>query len=230
MPDSMITQTLKDRRPRSVEVPLSQAVRNMKPPVKKARREASVFSPTDFVRRVSAAVSPLMAPSGESLRADVGRAELARALTPLFGNFTVADAVFAEAILRTAFGALPDETPDGKVCCAHGALFEVAELLEDFIAEASASGPDCVHARAYLLEWAERENLELAEANKLALAKSIGRDTHSLRNGRFQGETFGGAPSGRIRVVWLYNVVDRFEGDEAARTLIDEGERLEMAG
>jgi hypothetical protein len=30
------------------------------------------------------------------------------------------------------------------------------------------------------------------------------------------------APTGRIKMMWLYHVVDRFEGSEAARALIDE--------
>jgi hypothetical protein len=181
-----------------------------------------VFSPTGFVRKVSDAVSPLMAASGERLRDDVGRVTLAQALMPLFGSFTIADAVFAATILRAAFRVLPDQMPSGKVCRSHGALFEVAELLEDFVAEARASGPDCVHARAYLLEWAEEDDLELCDHNKLAIAKAIVRDSHDLRNGRFRGEKFGGVPEGRIRVFWLYNVVERFEGREAAYALIDE--------
>lgn len=68
-----------------------------------------------------------------------------------------------------------------------------------------------VYGDAHVPPHPEERRQGASRRLKLAIAKAIVRDGHDLRNGRFRGEKFGRMSEDRIRVFWLYNVVDRFE-------------------
>jgi hypothetical protein len=155
------------------------------------------------------------------------RAELARALYSFFAGYTVADAVMMLGMLRavTGCGCFRGRSRD------FGALCSIAVLLEEFAAQGNASGPECVSARALLIEKSGEEDAEWDLGNsRPAALRQMMHDVADLRSGSFGcGSRFDDGPDCE-GLWWLYEVVKQHDGDDAARELMDERRAREMGG
>jgi hypothetical protein len=106
------------------------------------------------------------------------------ALQPIFGHFTVFDAVMVHFMLDPA-GNTDGETPDGKDNPRSHAVFLAREAIIAFACNARASSARCAEARAYL---AEKEGDMHETGNVLG---TIAADMKYLRRGRYRGRRFG---------------------------------------
>lgn len=158
--------------------------------------------PTEFVDRIIEAIKPALDEEGEFESTPA----LVQALMPIMAEFTVADAVYAVAMLHTVNATLPGETEEGKDCPILHGLFAVNNLLQEFASFAWASSKQCAAARARLLELSTGDGeweLRFPEA----MARSVRQDLRNLVSGRFNGETFTSVQLANGLPLWLLNVV-----------------------
>ena len=151
---------------------------------------------------------------------------LVRALAPLFKDYTVADAVHMLGMLRTVATGTHAEVDDFDDRTSDDVLIGVCWLLEKFACCARASGPGCVSARARLLQLVtdQEDGWGLGDDYQSALSRSIAGDVKALRCGDvFDAEPFGDGSVRQDAVFgWLFKVVQREEGLEAASQLVLE--------
>lgn len=157
------------------------------------------FSPTAFVRRVVAAVVPLM--HDGRLRDGKSRADVFEALEPIVGHYTMADAFLAWRMLRAAQCA-EFYSEDS----ATSALYEAAYLLQTFVARGWPSSADCVSARAAALQVDEDGEKAMGDDNDDAARAEVASDVSKVRSGRFYGEQLSDR-SGRGLPIWLDRTV-----------------------
>jgi hypothetical protein len=151
-----------------------------------AADQLSVFSPSSFEERLIEAVLPLIDESGTGLREGKTELDVVRALQPIFGHFTVYDAVMVHFMLAPA-GETDGETPDGKDNPRTHAVFLARMAIVDFVGNARASSARCAEARAYL---AEHEG-DMAETTSGAVFRTIAADVKYVSRGRYRGQRFG---------------------------------------
>jgi hypothetical protein len=163
----------------------------------------------DLVVAVTNAVLPLVDEQGEELKAGVSPRHLYDALAPILGNCTVADACHILPALRRDNSLEPD-TKNGRR--RSHARFEAMSMLEDFIAMAPASGPECVRARAWLLAEAIGNDGILGGWTNEEAAASLVRDIDCLIAGQFEGERFSDA-AGKPASWWPHMMAARHDGD-----------------
>ncbi len=128
------------------------------------------LNPTQYIAAVIAAAGPSLDAKGDT----DALTPLARAMVPLFGEFTVSDGVAMIATLRTGAAATPETDARGEGDYNANALFAVTSLLEDFCCHARGKTPADHAARAWLMmrhateggEWdLGPNNLEAASKN-----------------------------------------------------------------
>jgi hypothetical protein len=154
------------------------------------------FTPSAFVEQVTAAVLPLIDPEhGTDLREGKTLADVIEAVVPLFGHYTVEDAVYAHQTLRHA-ATHWSEPVNGDDPRAH-AIFEAREVLTHFICRAMSTSPACAAARAAFAQEGDGDGEELPEDMSKPLHFRISCDVAVLRKGRFDGERFAGRQWGR---------------------------------
>lgn len=144
------------------------------------------FSPTAFMEQVIEAVLPLIGESGTELREGATDTDVVLALQPLFGHFTVFDAVMVHFMLDPA-GNTDSETADGRDNPRSHAIFTAREALIHFACNARASSARCAEARAYL---AEHEG-DMDQAPHGSVLSTIGSDVKYVSRGRYRGQRFG---------------------------------------
>lgn len=170
----------------------------------KKRNSGPAFGrPTEFVDRIIEAIKPALDEEGEFESTPA----LVQALMPIMADFTVADAVYAIAMLHTVNATLPAETVDGKDCPILNGLFRVNDLLQDFASFAWATSKHCAAARAKLMEKSTDDG-EWEVRFPSALARSIRHDMSNLVSGHFGGETFTSVQRASGLPLWLLNVVE----------------------
>jgi hypothetical protein len=159
------------------------------------------FSPASHVETLIQAVLPLVDHTdGTVLRPGCGISDVIEALTPYFGDYTVADAAlmfdFIEAAQEICPGANPAPGVDDP---RGGAVFQIRKALEYFACSAQASSPRCVEVRPNLLDAADKDEIGLDGEDDLR--RSIKRDIKQLLRSDFsRGERFG---SDNWRQAWI---------------------------
>lgn len=149
------------------------------------RTTAQPFSPSTFVEQVIEAVLPLINHKGDRIKEDVTPGRVVEVLKPLFGRFTVRDAVIAHFMLEPDSNTNADDL-DSDNPRKH-ALYEAREALVSFITNAKASSPECAVTRIYLAE----EEGDADEAPHANLMQAIADDVRHVRSGRYKGQCFG---------------------------------------
>jgi hypothetical protein len=153
-----------------------------------AAAERAPFNPTSFVFSAIEAVAPLVDVAADKLKSVKTRVDVVRALLPIFGRYTVADAVMAFGLIKIAERAEVDENvPSGNTGLP---LYEAREALEAFASTARATSPACVSARALLAKYACDDGCVLSDANAVAIQEMHRTDISDLRAGKFYGEAF----------------------------------------
>ena len=137
------------------------------------------------MEQVIEAVLPFIDEDGTHLREGKTDTDVVIALQPLFGHFTVFDAVMVHFMLDPA-GNTDCETPDGKDNPRSHAVFLAREAIIDFACNARASSARCAEARAYLAE--QEGDMDEAAGNVLG---TIGADVKYVSRGRYRGQRFG---------------------------------------
>lgn len=161
----------------------------MKPDFPTVVTASVAFSPSAFVEVVMASVLPLINPENcIELQEGKTLADVRDALIPIFGRYTIEDAVYVHQMLRGTDGHWVQ--PDGDDPRAH-AIFEAREVLVRFICHAGSSGPACATARAAFAEEKDGDGDELPDDLYGSLHFHISHDVRHLRTGRFYGERFG---------------------------------------
>lgn len=150
------------------------------------------FSPSAFVEQVIEATLPLVDDKGDRMKKGVTRADVVRALQPLFGRYTVFDAVLVHFMLDPA-GNTDGETADGKDNPRSHAIFLAREAIIDFACNARASSARCAETRAYL---AEHEG-DMDEAPHGSVLGTIAADVRHVSRRRYRGQRFGDIVAGR---------------------------------
>ena len=152
----------------------------------------STFSPASHVENLIQAVLPLVDHTdGSVLRPGCGISNVFEALSPYFGDYTVADAAlmfyFMEAAHEICPGANPAPCLDNP---RSEAVFQIRKALEYFACSAPPSSPRCVEVRPNLLDAADEDEIGLDGEDDLR--RSIRRDIKRLRANDFSGgERFG---------------------------------------
>jgi hypothetical protein len=145
----------------------------------------STFSPSAFVEQVIEAVLPFVNVDGDNVKEGGTDAQIVETLKPLFGGFTVHDAVIAHFMLE------PDSNADADDCEGDSprqhALYEARTALVNFITNARASSPECAVTRIY---FAEDEG-DADEATHANFLQAVAGDVRHFRSGRFKGQRFG---------------------------------------
>jgi hypothetical protein len=170
------------------------------------------FSPSAFVEQVIQAVLPFTDARGDNRKEGVTDSQLVEALKPLFGGFTVHDAVIAHFMLDPDSNTdVDDREGEGDNPRKH-ALYEAREILIRFITNAWASSPECAVTRIYL---AEKEEDDLNDAPDSSLMQVMRDDVRSVRTGRFRGQRF--AHTDRRTLGWCpWNMMAIDDSAEAA--------------
>lgn len=108
--------------------------------------DKSSFTPSTFIEQATAAVLPLVDEDGTSLRDGKTMIDVIEAMRPLFGHYTVEDAIYAHQMLKGAYvhWSEPAKGDDPRV----QAICEAREALMHFICHAISTGPACAAARA----------------------------------------------------------------------------------
>jgi hypothetical protein len=148
----------------------------------KAERGCAPFSPSAFVQKVIDAVLPLV--DGEKAKEGVSKVDIIEALKPLFGHFTVRDAVLVHFMFEPEAN-IDAEGLDSDSPKRH-AIFEAREALISFACNAKASSPECAVTRMYL---ADQEG-DLHEVDDGSVWKAMTHDVPHLRSGRYDGHRF----------------------------------------
>jgi hypothetical protein len=104
---------------------------------------------------------------------------------PLFGTFTVRDAVIVYFMLEPDFNADADDCV-GDNPRKH-ALFEARTTLINFVTNARASSPECAVTRIYLAQ----DVGDADEGPHANLHWVMQNDIKHVRSGRFEGQLFG---------------------------------------
>lgn len=156
--------------------------------------------PAQLVRKVIKALRPLLVPDrimDFGYVEGLGEIHAYRALVPIFGSFSVAEAVLAIDILHAARLSKSD--------VEYGALYEAGGVLEAFVATARASAPDCVSELARHLTIYEDGEPRISEVLRPLAAKSLLDGVNDLRRNDFVlGERFGSAGDGESPISWCY--------------------------
>ena len=156
----------------------------------------TAFTPSAFIEQVTAAVLPLADKDGISLREGKTMVDVVEAVLPLFGHYTVEDAVYAHRMLKGA-GCHWTEPLDRDDPRAH-AIYEAREVLMHFICHATSTGPACAAARAAFAQDGDGDGDELPADLSNPLHFRISHDIVDLRRGQFSGgERFAGGQWGR---------------------------------
>lgn len=156
------------------------------------------MSPTELVDRMVNAVQSTVNEKGDI----ISKPAAVKALQPLIGHYTVADAAMALALLHGALAVWPTTTDDDDDCPRFNTLCHVSWLLETFVCFAEASGPLCVTGRLYLLERAAADDA-WALPNPEKAMWLVRHDTRKLCRGRFARQTFGGFEKSSGAPSWL---------------------------
>jgi hypothetical protein len=114
------------------------------------------------------------------------------ALLPLFGHYTVEDALYAHRLLQNANVHWDEPESGGDDPRAH-AIFEAREMLVHFICRAMGTGPACAAARAAFAQDGDGDGDELPGALYNILHFRISNDISHLRGSRYMGERFDSA-------------------------------------
>jgi hypothetical protein len=137
-------------------------------------------APRDFVSRILAAMHPLTDADGE-IGKDVGNQQIAEALAPLMGHFTVYDAVLMMGTLGYA--------QDIANSRDNTTLSRVWFVLRDFVCSAEGTSPACGAARVHFL----REECDGLSANcRKTVFEALRSDVLNFSLGRWDGLLFGG--------------------------------------
>jgi hypothetical protein len=151
----------------------------------------SGFLPRAFIEAVTDAVLPLIDDrDGTQYIQGKSHHDARRALVPLFGEYTVEDAVHVHRMLRHADGHWRPrhDIDDPRV----HALYEAREALVRFICHAQGSGPACAAARAAFAHEGDGDGDMLTDDLYDALHYRIRGDIVDLRASRFaHGQRFG---------------------------------------
>jgi len=180
-----------------------------------SRTPALNRNPARLVRDIIAAVKPLLETdrgSDFTLADDYSDIDVYRALLSTCSNFTVADAVRALEIIHAALD-IREQAASKKQSQEYGALFEADAVLEEFIAIARPTGPNCVSALAQYNSIIEDDDEpRLSEVLRPIAAKTLCEGVSALRSNIFvQGERFGSAGDGNLVDGWFYRIDDRLK-------------------
>lgn len=172
----------------------------------------TVCSPAAFVRRLIDAVVPtiqLTEAGGVDYRATDDRKTF-EALRPFLQGYTVADVGLLLPMIYAAGGLVRDPPENDVKTSAMGA---VHMMLEDFLAEARATSPECVEVRARIVGMCmdddSREHPSECAMN--GIRKRIKWDISDLRSNCFYGDTFGGTHSEERYPSWLQKSTERLD-------------------
>jgi hypothetical protein len=175
------------------------------------RAPAVLRAPTALVRELIAAVVPTVK-LHEDGRVDYGAKDDQKtfeALRPLLGSYTVADAGLLLQMIYAAGGLVRDPPENDVESWAMGA---VHIMLEDFLAEARASSPECVEVRARIVGMCMDDSREHpSECAMNGMREMVRWDLSDLRSECFYGETFGGTSGDERYPAWLEKSAKRLE-------------------
>jgi hypothetical protein len=178
------------------------------------RAPAVLRSPTALVRELIEAVVPTV--KLHDGRVDYGAKDDRKtfeALRPLLGSYTVADAGLLLQMIYAA-GGLVRDPPENDV--ESWAMGVVHIMLEDFLAEARASSPECVEVRARIVGMCMDDSREHpSECAMNGMRERVRWDISDLRSECFYGETFGGTSDDERYPAWLEKSAKRLERYEA---------------
>lgn len=134
-------------------------------------------SPMALAEAIAAAVFQLWDAEGNKPRPGVGIPELVAALSPIMGEYTVADAVLMEQQLNLA-EYVSYSIPEWNKQDMGSALCHVKYMLRDFVCCADASTAACRIARAhfYIDENGGSRGRALSPANKKLIADALAGD------------------------------------------------------
>lgn len=132
-----------------------------------------------------------------------------RALVPIVGRYTVADAVLLALALEAVAEMEPSSIRQDADCPVLTALREAINIFGDFIASAAPSSPACVSARAYWIRVHPVDDM-LSDANVRDLRLGALHDVTLLRSGDFSdGERFGDSVRERLAPAnWYRRAID----------------------
>lgn len=156
---------------------------------------------------VDAIIDALVPFGSQRLALEKADEPIIRALIPIFGAFTVADAVLALAVLETAMAGNVHNYPDDDYSTAYNALQCAASALEDFIVTAEPASPlcSCARGRYAANRWAQKL---LNDDDDRLLREAVLNDIIALRDRIFHAQRFCGSdeldpdvPTGTI--AWL---------------------------
>jgi len=128
---------------------------------------------------------------GTILRDGKSRADVREALLPIFGRYTVEDAVYAHQMLRGTNVHWSVAEGKGDDPRQH-AIYEAREALVHFICHGHSTSPACAAARAAFAEDKDGDGDDLPDDLYDILHFQISHDISDLRSGRFFGERFDG--------------------------------------
>jgi len=180
--------------------------------------EPAFSAPAAFVRQLMDAVVGVMPFDNrgepDSQPGPVEMRTTFSVLEPFLATYTVTDVglllnmVYASwALQRNARAS----DVDGE------AIGRIQSLLEDFLADAHASTPECTEVRAYFLGMCMDDAYNHpSDCTIEGLRSQIHWDISDLRSGHFDGETFGGRCQGDEYPLWLKRSIKRVERYKAA--------------
>ncbi|WP_020697445.1 hypothetical protein [Reyranella massiliensis] len=165
------------------------------------------MSPTELVNCMVDAVQSATDDKGDI----VSKPKAVKALLPLIGTYTVADAAMVLPLFHGALAVWPALTDEGDECPRFNTLCHVSWLLEEFACLAEASGPLCITGRLYLLEQAAADDA-WALPHPVDALRRTRNDTMTQSSGRFSRETFGGLETKSGVPSWLHRAQPK-DGD-----------------
>lgn len=175
--------------------------------------EASVraFDPFGYVEHVVESVLTVVNndPDATFIELAPGKSlvDLFHAVEPLFGRFTISDAVIVHGLLLAAGDVIAnDPSPKGGEL-GTGVCYYARSILEDFISHAQSSNPRDATARAHFNELMFDGERLIGDANEAAVRFNLSADIRCLRDGNFGGATFGVCETGELPF-WLEHVIE----------------------
>lgn len=147
------------------------------------------FQPSAFVHGIASALVPLIEDGSDGkMKEGKGVGDIHAALVPIFGRFTIADAVCVHSFLRPAGDAyFGNDGLDGDR--THG-VWLARESLVHFICHGMATGPACAAARAQFAQTHDGDGDALTDDLYRPLHFRISCDISALRSARYFGQRF----------------------------------------
>jgi hypothetical protein len=161
------------------------------PPKTKRAGRVTPHTLTAFAASVVQAVLPLVDQGkGDRLANGYGANDVFQALVPLFGGFTVAEAVRMFELLEGPQQEINEHTDAGRDNPQTEAIYQARAILADFACCARPSSAACVAARVTMLKQGD----DIGEVNEWDLADALADDIRRLSRSSFgRGERFAAA-------------------------------------